>query len=331
MLGRSSAISIDNVSEIENAILRDPDVSRVDGDALVLESLRNICYRLDQFPRISNVAFRAMGTISSGRHYMAILRGLQYRKLLPLYGLRGRKSVWVDDFWPDTHDALVRLVDRFDIENIFVHSKEVVENLRTIAPKLKSFWIPEGTEAEKYKFLPLESKSIDVLGFGRRYDKYHDCIVDALSAANKTYLYEKEKGEVVFPDTQSFLDGIARAKISICVPLTETNPARAGGISTMTMRYLQSILSKCLIVGKKPREMLTLFDYDPLIEIDWSDPAGQLLWILEHYEDYLPLIERNYQTVRAFHTWEHRWRNMKGIIDGTQLDGTPVEMRTVPA
>ncbi len=72
--------------------------------------------------------------------------------------------------------------------------------------------------------------------------------------------------------------------------------------------------SKCLIVGVLPREMEILFDYCPIIEIDSENPEHQILEILNNYESYLPLIEKNYKNVCNEHTWVNRKQKMLSII-----------------
>jgi hypothetical protein len=81
----------------------------------------------------------------------------------------------------------------------------------------------------------------------------------------------------------------------------------------MTNRYLQSMASKCLIVGCLPKEMLELFAYNPVVEIDRNAPIEQLKTILNNYSDYFPLIEKNYETVSKYHTWENRWKQIKNL------------------
>jgi hypothetical protein len=74
------------------------------------------------------------------------------------------------------------------------------------------------------------------------------------------------------------LFGLANSKISICVPSDITHPERTGNISTITNRYLQSMASKCLILGKLPHDMLHLFDYNHIIEIDEENPVLQIVF-----------------------------------------------------
>lgn len=74
----------------------------------------------------------------------------------------------------------------------------------------------------------------------------------------------------------------------------------------MTWRYLQSMASKCLVLGRMPDEMRELFGYVPIIEIDMKRPAEQLYEILQNLEDYSDLIERNYACVVQNHQWVNR-------------------------
>src|SRR6185369_6557481 len=143
---------------------------------------------------------------------------------------------------------------------------------------------------------------------------YHDQIISAVENHKKTYLYERERGRVIFPAREDFLDGLARSKISICIPCSITHPERAGDIETMTMRYLQSMASKCLVVGHAPAEMIELFGYNPVIEIDKKNPDKQLLELLNRFDDYVPLIEKNYAAVTSEHTWHNRWQQIARII-----------------
>jgi hypothetical protein len=66
-------------------------------------------------------------------------------------------------------------------------------------------------------------------------------------------------------------------------------------------------------VGKAPKELLTLFGYNPVIEIDMNNPVRQLQSIFENFSNYIPLIENNFNTAINQHTWRHRWAKIKSI------------------
>ena len=92
------------------------------------------------------------------------------------------------------------------------------------------------------------------------------------------------------------------------------HPERAGDVETMTTRYLQSMVSKCLVVGHAPAEMIGLFGYNPVVEMEMHRAGEQLLEILERYEEYVPLIERNFEAVLSSHTWQERWARMSRVL-----------------
>ena len=75
-----------------------------------------------------------------------------------------------------------------------------------------------------------------------------------------------------------------------------------------------SMVSTCLLVGHAPKEMVELFSYNPVVEIDMEDPVGQIREILENFSDYIPLIEKNYTETVANHTWAKRWEQMARIM-----------------
>jgi hypothetical protein len=175
-------------------------------------------------------------------------------------------------------------------------------------------WVPEGVEPDRYPYRPSAEKDIDVLQFGRKWDSYHEKVLEPLASEGKSYLYEKVKGQIIFPSRAAFLDALARTRISLCFPSSVTHPERAGDVCTMTSRYLESMAAKCLVVGIQPPEMDLLFDHAPVIPADPDDPAGQLLDILAHFDDYTDLIERNHRAVCEHHTWRRRWEQMERVL-----------------
>ncbi|NEU09990.1 hypothetical protein GZH53_16820 [Flavihumibacter sp. R14] len=237
---------------------------------------------------------------------LAILMGEEFEKCLINFLLSRENAAYFFDAWPAHHFKILKFLESFNVKYVFFSSKRAAETFQLKSSKFKAFWIPEAINISKYRFDGFNRKSIDVLQFGRKYDLYHDKISLPLKERGVNYLYEQTKGRVIFNSQEDFLDGLAKTKISICFPSSLTHPARSGEISTMTVRYLQSMASKCLVVGTMPEDMIELFNYTPIIEVNFEDPVGQLLSILNSYDDYVPLIEKNYITVKNCHTWAHR-------------------------
>ncbi len=250
------------------------------------------------------------------RQYFAVLMGTpRFARCMPHFMLPARKGVYLFDAWPEFQERIVLFINKFSVDCVFISASQAAASIQERV-EASVRWMPEGIEPAQYRQRPLPEKDIDVLQLGRRYDAYHERIVGDLSRSGRTYLYEREKGEMVFPAQREFAQGLARSKISICVPLSMTNPNRARGVETMTLRYLQSMVSRCLVVGHAPEEMVRLFGYNPVVEIDDADPAGQLADILANMDRYAGLIARNQRAVLENHTWRNRWHSMAEILFG---------------
>jgi hypothetical protein len=306
-------VSLETVEEFENAILRDPGVSPVEPlvrDALqvpgqALEKLRLPLPYAAPLARISDSCFTPLG-----RTYFLIMMGPTFSSFLP----PGRKSIYLFDVWPTTYERVRKYVVGWHIQDVFVSSSQAARALESQLPNCRVSWVPEGIDPTVYDHRPSEAKDIDVLQFGRKHDAYHELIRTPLEASHKSYLYERVKGEIIFPSRAAFVDGLARSRVSVCFPCNLTHPERSGDTETMTQRYLQSMASKCLVIGHAPAEMTALFGYDPVVEADMTDPAGQLIAVLDSIEQYRPLIERNYRKVMEAHTWSVRWRAISDML-----------------
>lgn len=248
------------------------------------------------------------------RDYFAVMMDLDHSRVTPWFVRRARKSVYMFDAWPSRHGEIVRFVESWGVQYAFVSSSQAVERLGRLSGRCTFIWVPEGVDPERYQQRSYLERDIDVLHLGRRYDAHHRLVVHDLEAAGRRYLFEKDKGSIVFPSREDFTAGLARSRISICFPSSLTHPSRAGDIETMTVRYLQSMASKCLVLGHAPGEMIDLFGYNPVIEADMAGASEQLLEILERFEDYVPLIEKNYSAVIAAHTWAHRWARIASLL-----------------
>ncbi|HEX4141117.1 MAG TPA: glycosyltransferase [Candidatus Methylacidiphilales bacterium] len=311
-------VSLDTVWEFEEAIHQDPRVRLVSSRDSLRSHIPNIVWRALFRARASRPRGepRPRSQADSLPEMFAILMGPNFRKTMPRFLAEAHKSAYLFDAWPQNHEKIRQFADACEIEHLFISSSQGAAALGLLVKTARCHWIPEGITPGDY-FLAFEpERDIDVLQLGRRYDKYHRMIAPAMEKHGRNYLYEIQPGTVVFPTRLDYVEGLARTKISICAPMAVTNPERAGGIETMTVRYLQSMLSRCLIVGHAPPEMIQLFGYSPLIEIDYSDPAGQILGLLDRLNDYEELIEKNYHAVREHHTWSSRWQQIKDVLYG---------------
>lgn len=260
------------------------------------------------FKFLRRFPYKGRMVLDGSEEYFVILMGIWYLAKSFPYFLKARKRhLYMFDAWFEAHDVIERLIKVCHFDTIFFSSRLARNVFQEKKVRCNCKWVPEGVNPQEYYFRDYDDRDIDVLNFGRKWDWYHDKIKDTLERKRINYLYEKKWFDVIFESHDEFKRGLSRAKISICFPKNISHPEIAGPISTMTNRYLQSMVSKTLIVGMMPDEMKLLFDYTPVVEIDQKHPKEQLLDILENYESYIPLIEKNYETVCREHTWERRW------------------------
>lgn len=317
---RTYRVSQDAVSELEDAIARDPRVhvagSRIGAFSRATYLPWRVIYEIESHLGVHILHPSAARTPWSreNRDQFVVLMGLDHWKCMPTFFSPGRKSAYLFDAWPNNFRRIAEFIRYWGIGRVFVSSSQAAKVLDRLVSGCAFQWIPEGVDPDVYRSLPYEERDIDVLQLGRLYEPYHEVIAPSLARERRSYLFEGTKGTLVFPTRAAFIDGLARSRISICVPSSVTHPERSGGIETLTHRYLQSMASKCLVVGRAPRELIALFGYNPVIEIDMADPVGQLRTLLDGFEEHVGLIERNHAAVLEGHTWRLRWAEMARLL-----------------
>lgn len=249
--------------------------------------------------------------LRSSAHYLSI-GYLSPDKLLfktfPYFTIpAGLRMLWIFDAWEKELVEIASTARQLKIKMLFVSSRQAAQRLAEMSQgAFESYWLPEAVTVSSHQSKPVAERQIDILQIGRRWDDYHFRIEEFCRTHGLVYVYEKNKGEIIFPTRREYVAGLANSKISICVPSSITHPERSGDISTMTWRYLESMASKCLLVGRLPSEMKELFGYNPLVEIDMDQPGEQLPDLLDNFESYTELIEQNYEVVRRHHQWSNR-------------------------
>jgi len=246
---------------------------------------------------------------NSGRINFAAMISGDFRLFIPAAFFSRNNYIYMYDAWPRFHRWIFPLLNFFNINCVFFSSKQVYEAFVQKYPERtsKAMWLPEALTIAEYCSVPHAQREIDVLEFGRNYAAYHELITAPLLINHKIHIYKSSTTPVLFPGKAAFTTALSQSRIVICVPSNISHPERAEYLSTMTLRYLQAMASKCLIVGMMPSDMEELFGYVPIVEIDMNHAAEQILEVLDQYEQYLPLIEKNYALVKAKHQWQNRW------------------------
>ena len=242
-------------------------------------------------------------------------------KAFPYYG-RYEIVPMLWDVWPYSWKRMFDSLKILDVKVVLVSSKQVTDLINSKSA-VKAFWIPEGIDETHYlSGKPLTERGIDVFEMGRQMPRYHSVLQsmrhkhllkDVLTSNirkdgtldNKRVKYSNEEVYRIMADT----------KVMTCFPQIDTNPGRAGEIETLTQRYWESMLSRCMMVGRAPKELIDLVGYNPVVEVDWESPEEQLVNILAHINDYQQLVDRNRKTALEFAPWRKRMPMIKRILN----------------
>ena len=211
------------------------------------------------------------------------------------------------DCWPNTYERWAAFFQRHRVRIAFFTARQSAQYFARLLPDMHSIWLPEATDPLDYcSSRSWAERDIDVLELGRKNDAYHEKIAAQLAKANRTHYFEKVKGEIIFPDRSDLLDGFARTKLSICFPSSQTHPERSGSVETVTHRYFESMASKCLIVGHAPQELVDLFGFNPVVEVQPGSEFEQIESLLNYPEGFHRVVERNYERLLEVGTWRSR-------------------------
>ncbi len=250
-----------------------------------------------------------------GKAYIAALMWPKAARLFPTGYFREIIALCFD-CWPDDYNVWESLFRRHKIKTAFFTARQSQSHFQQKIPAMRSHWLPEACDPLEYPFgSSLSVRSIDVFELGRRYEQFHERITETLESAGFSHLYLKEGQLRMFPTRQELMQTWENTRISICFPKSVTSAERSGGVETVTFRYFESMASKCLVVGRCPAELQEIFGYNPIIEADMGDPAGQLLDILSNIDDYQVLVEKNHRRMLEVGSWDTRVEAMLSILE----------------
>ncbi len=223
----------------------------------------------------------------------------------------GNLATYCFDCWPNRYDEWIAFFRRHRPVVAFISAKASVEYMQRHLPEMDFVWAPEATNPEAYDdHIPIEARGIDLMELGRRNDSFHDQVRPALAEDGRVHLFERIKGEKIFSnDRKRLVEGLANTKLAACFPATMTH-GYTGGVETMTYRYVQAMAAGCLPIGHAPQELIELFGYNPVVQIDLTAAARDVRAILDRIEDWKPLIRRNRQRLLQVGTWDVRAKSM---------------------
>ena len=155
----------------------------------------------------------------------------------------------------------------------------------------------------------LSERKYDYLEFGRCCN-----YVDTSSLPKEVRVLSSRNEKGALATRAMLIDALADSKITICLPRSVNQPEIAEGIETLTQRYWECMLSRVIIIGKAPKELVDILGYNPVISLDRENFANQVKDILEHVEDYQDLVDKNREMALKLGDWKERAMAIKGEL-----------------
>jgi hypothetical protein len=220
-------------------------------------------------------------------------------------------DVW-EPQWKDWEATLARLRPPL----VMTTALQSAEYLHGRLPGIRVEHMPEAAVLNRYSAgAELHERRIDVLELGRRNNAWHAAVVHEAEARGARHLYEPRPGQLVFTGGEKeMLRGLADSKVSVCFPSSVTHPQRSGLVTTMTHRYLESIASRCVVLGHAPEELTSLLGCDPVVHADRTDPWGQLRSVLDSISSYQEQVDSAQKRLLAVGGWDTRATQLAALL-----------------
>ena len=217
--------------------------------------------------------------------------------------------VW--DCWPIYFEKTCRWFVKHDVKTAIFTSSQTAERMRERFPQMNILTITEGIDTSKYQEGKLlKERYIDILEFGRNNNLFKKGL-----PSNIKHRCSNGK-QKMFSTDEEFHAALENSKITICFPRCDTNPETAGDIETLTQRYWEAMLSRMIIVGRAPKELINLIGYNPVIEINDKDSIENVINIIENINDYQILVDKNREFALTMGDWKVRVVQIKEWLNG---------------
>lgn len=222
--------------------------------------------------------------------------------------------VW--DCWPMYFEKTCRWFEKHQIRTAIFTSTQTAALMKERFPEMNILTITEGIDTDMFeggnrlsdRVISLyEIGSIKRGLFRKKYPEEY----------KKLFTKPKDWGYSTQKDYKRLLQN---SRLTVIFPRSITEPDTAGGIETLTQRYWECMLSRILMVGHAPKELVDLVGYNPVIELDMEHDLEQIEQILYDIDNpiYQEMADRNRETALKMGSWDIR---MKQVMEWLRTIG----------
>jgi hypothetical protein len=195
-------------------------------------------------------------------------------------------------------------MEKHQVKTAIFTSSQTAERMRQRFPEINVMYCPEAVDTSLYHAGKLlKDRQIDLLEYGRNSN------VNVNMDGRLNYVCTKVGEKSILTDEQLYTV-MGDAKVTIALPRSMTQPKVAGDIETLTQRYWESMLSRIVMIGHAPKELVDLVGYNPVIEMDRDHIDEQIKDVLTHIEDYQSLVNKNLETALQKGDWTLRMKDV---------------------
>lgn len=224
--------------------------------------------------------------------------------------------VW--DCWPCYFDKMERWLKRHKVKTAIFTSRQEMDEMRMRIPEINYLWCPEAIDAENYHAgEPLVDRSIDILEFGRSNEKIFGCNTLQKEGGRKLKHVATKVGNKFLYTNEQLHEAMQDAKVTICLPRSMTDPDTAENVETLTQRYWEAMLSRMVIIGHAPQELIDVCGYNPVIELEMLTKHGGLAGIINNISKYQEFVDRNRVIALERGDWTDRMLMVSDWLNNT--------------
>lgn len=210
--------------------------------------------------------------------------------------------IW--DCWPCYFEKVCVWFKKHNVRTAIFTSSQTAARMRERFPKMNIMYSPEGIDTSRYSTgKPLAERCIDLLEYGRGSGLN-------IEMDGMRHIRTKKDGKYLYSNEQ-LVEVMGDAKVTIALPRSITEPEKAGDIETLTQRYWENMLSRIVMVGHAPKELVDLIGYNPVIEMDTDHPNNQIIDVIAHIGDYQKLVDKNRGVALRLGDWTLRMKHLK--------------------
>ncbi len=212
--------------------------------------------------------------------------------------------IW--DCWPRYYDRMERWMRRHRVRTAIFTARQEMEAMQQRLPEVRMLHCPEAVDVTLYSAgKPLVERSVDLLEFGRSNAE----VTGNLEMNGIRHVCTLKDGHYIYSNEELF-SVMADARVTLCLPRSITHPKLSEGVETLTQRYWEAMLSRMVIVGHAPQELIDIVGYNPVIELDTQHPAQQIAHIIANIADYQTMVDKNRAMALAKGAWKQRMQSL---------------------